>query len=114
MLLPKQELLERLVMNGDEAKAWDVESKLPEVIDTEKDRELLARHDIDVESVLGRRYYFGRRSGHSLADPHAGCGSGPTAPHDRVGEPASRVACARHRWAHPVTGPRHVIGLPRG
>jgi len=55
MLLPKQELLERLVMNGDEAKAWDVESKLPEVIDTEKDRELLARHDIDVESVLGRR-----------------------------------------------------------
>lgn len=55
MMLRKQELLERLVRNGDEAKAWDVEDTLPEVIDTEQDRELLTGLGIDVESVLGRR-----------------------------------------------------------
>jgi len=55
MLLQKQELIEWLVLNGDEAKAWDIENKVPEVLDTEKDRELLARHGIDVEAVLGRR-----------------------------------------------------------
>jgi hypothetical protein len=55
MLLRKQELIERLVMNGDEARAWDVDDILPEVIDTEKDRELLAGLGVDVKSVLGRR-----------------------------------------------------------
>jgi endonuclease YncB( thermonuclease family) len=55
MLLQKQEVIEWLVKNGDEATAWDVEDSLPEVLDTEKDRELLAQHGIDVESVLGRR-----------------------------------------------------------
>lgn len=55
MLLQRQELIERLVMDGDEAKAWDVEDRLPEVLDTEKDRELLARCGIDVAAVLGRR-----------------------------------------------------------
>lgn len=55
MLLRKQELIERLVLNGDEAKAWDVEASLPELVDTEQDRELLTELGIDVESVLGRR-----------------------------------------------------------
>jgi hypothetical protein len=42
MLWRKQELIERLVLNGDEEKARDVEDSLPEVIDTEKDWELLS------------------------------------------------------------------------
>ena len=59
MLLQRQELIEWLVEKGDEAKAWAVEGSLPEVLDTEKDGELLAQQGIDVESVLGRRQPFG-------------------------------------------------------
>jgi len=55
MLLQKQELIEWLVNHGDEAKAWDLEGSLPDVLDSEQDRELLAGHGIDVEAVLGRR-----------------------------------------------------------
>jgi len=53
MLLRKQELIERLVVSGQEAKAWDVDEALPEVLDTVKDRELLAGQGIDVETLLG-------------------------------------------------------------
>lgn len=55
MLVRKQELIERLVQNGEEAEAWDVEDKLPELVDTEQDRELLAGLGIDVDSLLGWR-----------------------------------------------------------
>lgn len=55
VLLQKQELIEWLVNNGDEAKTWDIEDSLPEVLDTEKHRDLLAEHGIDVESIRGRR-----------------------------------------------------------
>ena len=55
MLLQKQELIEWLVHHGDVVRAWGVEDGLPEVLDTQKDVALLAKHDIDVESVLGRR-----------------------------------------------------------
>jgi hypothetical protein len=54
MLLQKQQLIEWLVESGDEAKAWDVDAKLPPVLDSDKDRELLAQHGIDMDSVLGR------------------------------------------------------------
>jgi hypothetical protein len=54
-LLQKQELIESLVRHGDLEKAWEVEDRLPEVLDTEKDRGLLARHDIDVEALVEPR-----------------------------------------------------------
>lgn len=56
MLLQKQELIEWLVKNGDEATAFDIEgSQFPEEVDTEKNRELLAQHGIDVEPLLADR-----------------------------------------------------------
>lgn len=56
MLLQKQALIEWLVKDGDEAAALDIDgSDFPEEVDTEKDRELLTRNGIDVESVVGRR-----------------------------------------------------------
>lgn len=55
VLLMKQDLIEWLVKNGDEAKAWDIEGPhFPLEVDTEKDRELLVKYGIDVESLLGR------------------------------------------------------------
>jgi hypothetical protein len=54
MLMQKQELIEWLVKNGDETTAFDIEgSQFPEEVDTEKNRELLAQHGIDVGSLLG-------------------------------------------------------------
>jgi hypothetical protein len=54
--MQKQDLIEWLVRNGDEAKAFELEaSDVPEFVDTEKDRELLAQHGIDVEALPGRR-----------------------------------------------------------
>lgn len=56
MLLQKQELIEWLVKNGDEAKAWDIEGPhFPQEVDTETDRELLAQLGIDVDSFAQRR-----------------------------------------------------------
>lgn len=56
VLLTKQDLIELLVKNGDEAKAWDLEGPhFPRELDTEKDRELLVQYGIDVESLLGHR-----------------------------------------------------------
>lgn len=56
VLMQKQDLIEWLVRNGDEAKAFELEaSDVPEFVDTEKDRELLAQHGIDVEALPGRR-----------------------------------------------------------
>lgn len=55
MRLQKQELIEWLVNNGNEAKAWDIEGSLPEVIETDQDRELLVAHGIDVDAILGHR-----------------------------------------------------------
>lgn len=56
MLLQKQELVELLVKNGDEATAFDIEgSQFPEEVDTEKNRELLAQYGIDVGPLLAAR-----------------------------------------------------------
>lgn len=52
MKVQKQELIESLVRHGDVEKAWEVEDRLPEVLDTHEDQSLLARHDIDVESLV--------------------------------------------------------------
>ena len=51
MQLPAQHVIEWLVKNGRESTAWDIEGKLPPTIDTDRDRDLLAEHDIDVESL---------------------------------------------------------------
>ena len=55
MLLQTQELIEWLVNHGDAETALDIESTFPQEVDTEKDRELLARHGIDVQALLKRR-----------------------------------------------------------
>ena len=52
MLLPKQEIIEWLAKNGDPETAFDVEASLPEEVDTDQDRELLAQHGVDIESLL--------------------------------------------------------------
>ena len=52
MLLPKQEIIEWLAKNGDPETAFEVEASLPEQVDTDQDRELLAQHGVDIESLL--------------------------------------------------------------
>jgi hypothetical protein len=52
LLLPKQEIIEWLAKNGDPETAFEVEANLPEQVDTDQDRELLAQVGVDVESLL--------------------------------------------------------------
>lgn len=55
MLVKKQDLIEWLVKNGDEATAFDIDgSHFPQEIDTDTDRDLLAQYEIDVEALLAR------------------------------------------------------------
>jgi|SoiMetStandDraft_5_1073268.scaffolds.fasta_scaffold517040_1 endonuclease YncB( thermonuclease family) len=55
VLVKKQDLIEWLVKNGDEAKAFDIEgSHVPQEIDTDTDRDLLAEYEIDVDALLRR------------------------------------------------------------
>ena len=55
VLVKKQDLIEWLVKNGDEATAFDIEgSHVPQEIDTETDRDLPAEYEIDVDALLRR------------------------------------------------------------
>lgn len=55
VLVKKQDLIEWLVKNGDEATAFDIEgSHVPQEIDTDTDRDLLAEYEIDVDALLRR------------------------------------------------------------
>jgi hypothetical protein len=54
-MLQRQELIEWLIEQGQEAKAWDLDDDLPETLDSDEDGALLARHGIDVDSVLAQR-----------------------------------------------------------
>lgn len=55
VLVKKQDLIEWLVKNGDEATAFDIEgSHIPQEIDTDTDQDLLAEYEIDVDALLRR------------------------------------------------------------
>jgi hypothetical protein len=52
MKLQRQEIVDLLRENGDTATAHQAEANLPEHIDTETDRELLAEQGIDLETLF--------------------------------------------------------------
>lgn len=52
MKLRRQEIVDLLRENGDTGTAHQAEANLPQHIDIETDRDLLAEHGIDVESLL--------------------------------------------------------------
>ncbi len=52
MLLQKQEIIDLLAENGDLATAFEVEGSLPELVDTDQDRELLEQQGVHVASLL--------------------------------------------------------------
>ena len=54
MLVGKQEIIEWLAEAGDEGGAFEVESALPEQVDTDQDRQLLERYGVNIESLLER------------------------------------------------------------
>lgn len=55
VLVKKQDLIEWLVRNGDEATAFEIDgSHIPQEIDTDTDRDLLAEYEIDVDALLRR------------------------------------------------------------
>lgn len=55
MLLPRQEIVELLLAEGDAGTAKMVELKLPEQVDTQRDQELLAELGVNIEYLLEER-----------------------------------------------------------
>lgn len=55
MRLLKQEIIEMLQDNGDLGTAQLAESRLPDEVDSDDDRELLRREGIDIQYLLSRR-----------------------------------------------------------
>lgn len=55
MTLQKQEIIEMLRDNGDEGTAHQAETQLPDVVDPDKDSELLKQLGINVDYLLSRR-----------------------------------------------------------
>jgi hypothetical protein len=55
MLLPRQEIVELLLAEGDAGTAKMVELKLPEQVDTQREQELLAELGVNIEYLLEER-----------------------------------------------------------
>ncbi len=55
MELTKQEIIEMLQENGDLGTAHQASTELPDVVDHDKDRELLRQNGIDLDYLLSRR-----------------------------------------------------------
>jgi hypothetical protein len=54
MLIDKGTLLQFLTDHGDEGKAQQAKSELPDEVDTDKDSDLLQKLGIDVQELLGK------------------------------------------------------------
>lgn len=54
MKLNKQQILEHLKGQGEDDKAQQAETELPDQVDTEKDQGLLSKFGIDPKELLGK------------------------------------------------------------
>lgn len=54
-MLQKQEMIEMLSDDGDVGTAHQVATQLPDVVDLDKDSEVLREHRVDIEHLLSRR-----------------------------------------------------------
>lgn len=54
MEIDKSQIIELLKSRGDDAKAQQAESDLPDKVDTDKDGGLLDKYGIDVQDLMGK------------------------------------------------------------
>jgi len=54
MLMQRQEIVDRLEENGDVGTTRQIESVLPEQVDTERDQQLLTQLAVNIEYLLNQ------------------------------------------------------------
>jgi hypothetical protein len=52
--IDKQQILDLLRSQGQDAKAGQAESELPDQVDTDKDSGLLSKYGIDIQDLIGK------------------------------------------------------------